>query len=145
MNGTTTRRRAPRPSWTLLLLPLAAAALFASGVVSAEPSGAITVGPAANGSTRLVRRGDQLVVRLPSNPSTGYRWVVRDGARPVLVLVRRSYVAPTGAPMLGAPGTAVLRFRVVARGRAQLRLAYVRSWEAHGSPARTFALRLVAS
>jgi inhibitor of cysteine peptidase len=102
----------------------------------------ITVGPAANGSQRRLQRGDLLVVRLPSNPSTGYSWKVRSGTRRVLAVAGRTYVPPKDGQRLGAPGTAILRLRAVAVGKTVLRLAYARSWEKGVVPARTFTLRV---
>lgn len=116
-------------------------------VASASGAGTfdtITVGPAASGTLRVVHRGDRLVIRLPSNPSTGYAWTVRTPARPVLVLTGRSFVPAPDGGRIGAPGTAVLRFRVAAAGRRTLRLAYARSWEQGVAPADTFTLRIVA-
>jgi predicted secreted protein len=46
--------------------------------------------------------------------------------------------------LLGAPGTAVLRFRAAKSGKTTLRLAYARSWETR-APERTFALRVTVS
>ena len=131
--------------------------LFASAVLlgivltfgAAGPSAAtrdtIIVGPAANGSQRRLERGDRLVVRLPSNPSTGHAWQIRSGVGRVLALVGRRYVPPSDGSRLGAPGTAVLRLRAAATGRTLLRLAYVRSWEKSVPPARTFTLRVAVS
>lgn len=118
-------------------------------VVAASTGGStaretITVGPAASGTQRTVHRGDRLVIRLPSNPSTGYAWTVRAPARPVLVLTGRSFVAAPDGGRVGASGTAVLRFRVAAAGRRTVRLAYARSWEQGVAPADTFTLRIVA-
>jgi inhibitor of cysteine peptidase len=116
----------------------------ASGVLAAGMD-TITVGPAACGSQRTLHRGDLLVVRLPSSPSTGYAWMVRSGGRPVLSLTGRTYVPPKDTRRLGAPGTAVLRLRAAAAGKTVLRLAYARSWEQGVAPARTFALRVTVT
>lgn len=110
--------------------------------LSAGTVDTITVGPAANGSQRRLQRGDVLVVRLPSNPSTGYSWKVRSGTRLVLAVAGRTYVPPKDGQRLGAPGTAILRLRAVAAGKTVLRLAYARSWEKGVAPARTFTLRV---
>jgi inhibitor of cysteine peptidase len=124
-----------------LVLVVSVAAASASGAGTCET---ITVGPAASGTLRMVHRGDRLVIRLPSNPSTGYSWTVRTPARPVLALTGRSFVPPPDGGRVGAPGTAVLRFRVAAVGRRTLRLAYARAWEQGVAPAGAFTLRIVA-
>ena len=129
------------------LIPLVALAalgvslLLGAAAASAARADTITVGEAANGSCRTLQRGDFLVVRLRSNPSTGYTWRVRSVTRPVLTLAGRSYVPPQDG-LLGAPGTAIFRFRAAAFGRKVLRLAYARPWDAGTRPARTFTLRL---
>jgi len=102
--------------------------------------GTITVGQAANASQRMLHHGDRLVVRLPSNPSTGYAWTVRSDTRPTLSLTGRSYVPPGDDGRVGASGTAVLRFRAAATGMTVLRLSYARAWEKGVPPARTFTL-----
>jgi len=71
----------------------------------------LVVGMAANGSHWSPHRGDLLVVRLLSNPSTGYAWRVCSGTRPVLTLVGRSYIPPKDGQRVGARGMAVLRLR----------------------------------
>jgi inhibitor of cysteine peptidase len=117
-------------------------ALAGSGGPSAATADTITVGPAANGSKRTLHQGDLLVVRLRSNPSTGYSWRACSGVRPVLTPAGRTYLPPKDGPRVGAPGTAVLRFRAAASGKTLLRLAYGRSWETDVPPARTFELRV---
>jgi len=126
------RGRAIRP----LLPGLAAALLLAPAAAAAT----ITVGPAANGSARELLSGDTLVVRLPGNPTTGYRWAV--AARPAALRpLRFSYEAPPKG-RLGQGGTYVFRFRARA-GVGTLRLAYARPWEKGKPPLRTFRLALL--
>jgi len=114
--------------------------LVVASAVTGATTGTITVGQAANGSQRTLHRGDRLVVRLPSNPSTGYAWTVPSSTRPTLAPSGRSYVPPADNERVGAPGTAVLRFRAVVAGKTVLRLSYARAWEKGVPPARTFTL-----
>jgi predicted secreted protein len=134
-----------RPERALWLAAAVVVGILACGAakLAAGTADTITVGSAANGSTRAMHRGDSLVVRLRSNPSTGYAWRVCSGARPVLVLVARRYVPPSSG-LLGAPGTAVFRFRAAKAGTTVLRLAYARPWETR-APERAFALRVTVS
>lgn len=130
------------PWWATAVVLIALACLVGAGLAGAAAGARIVVGPGANGTQRVLRVGDALVVRLPSNPSTGYSWSIRSSASPVLARAGRAYVPPDGE-LVGAPGTARLRFRAVAVGRGTLRLAYVRPWEHDAAPARAFALRVV--
>ena len=124
-----------RPIRSLFLLLTAGLAL-----APAAAAATVTVGPSANGSTRALRSGDTLVVRLPGNPTTGYRWTVT--ARPAALRpAGSSYVAPPKG-RLGQGGTYVFRF--TARGGAgKLRLAYARPWEKGKPPLQTFRLAVL--
>ena len=129
---------------SLAVMCVVVVCVFAAGIAPslvASSAERVTVGPAANGSRRVLQRGDVLVVRLPSNPSTGYAWAVCSGTGRVLRGLGRAYVPPqTG--LVGAPGTAVLRFRAAVTGKMVLRLAYRRSWGQSAPATRTFVLRV---
>ena len=106
------------------------------GLVALLAAATLVLGPAANGTTVSLHRGDTLVVRLAGNPSTGYRWsTVRVPAS--LQLVAAQYVAPK-PQRPGAGGTYVFRFRA-GTGAGRLALAYARPWE-HTKPLRSFVL-----
>lgn len=83
--------------------------------------------------------GDTLVVALPSNPSTGYRWAL-DRAPAAVVLEphgEATYVPdPARAPMPGAGGTETFRYVAGAVGKTRLVLVYRRSWEPEDPTAR---------
>jgi predicted secreted protein len=132
------------PSWTAYATVVLALLAWAPAP-SAATADTITVGQAASGGCRTLDRGDVLVVRLSSNPSTGYAWRIRSGGRPVLALAGRSYLPPTSGQSLGAPGTAVFRFRATVVGKTMLRLVYVRSWETGVAPEKVFTLRVTVS
>ena len=97
--------------------------------------GVITLGPGANGTHVALHQGDALVVRLPGNATTGYRWAVTR-TPPSLHLVRATYVAPR-TDVVGSGGTYVFRF-TTARGAGTLSLGYRRPWEKQTAPLRTF-------
>lgn len=99
----------------------------------------IELGPADAGSTRDVRPGEEVVVRIPENRTTGYRWMI-ESAEPVLRMTEDRYAAPGGGP--GAAGERILRFTAASPGDIQLRLASRRPWESGAAPADTFAVTL---
>ena len=78
-----------------------------------------------------IRVGDELVIELPSNASTGYAWSIREPtASDIVAFESVTYVmddAPEG--MSGVGGTEVFRFRATGAGTTTIRLEYVRSWE----------------
>ncbi|WP_051939024.1 protease inhibitor I42 family protein [Phaeacidiphilus oryzae] len=92
--------------------------------------------------------GDEIVVRVPENSGTGYRWAVTSVGRGLEVL-EEFFTPPAALPGGGAPrpgpptGERAVRLRVLPDSRApsELLLQYRRPWEA--SPARAFTLRVV--
>lgn len=88
-------------------------------------------------------RGQQLILSLPSNPTTGFRWVLRDGASGVLQsLGPEVYSNPEDAGLVGAAGQSTWRFQAREAGEGRLLLTYQRPWETEVAPARTFDCEL---
>lgn len=76
-------------------------------------------------------------VRLPANPSTGYRWTLDPPLQSGRIL-SESYEGNPGDPRVGAPGTQILQVVFPREGRFNLKLAYRRIWEpASVPPAQT--------
>lgn len=90
-----------------------------------------------------VRVGQPFDIRLPSNPSTGYRWTLVD---PVPTSVRADGVAryEAGASgVAGAPGVETWSFVGAMAGGGQLRFEYRRPWEpATALPAQRASFRV---
>ena len=84
-----------------------------------------------------------LVVRLPANPSTGYRWSYTVKGDEVLRLDSVSGVGKPPNGMVGVPGDEVWSFRAQGVGRVVLNYVYTRPWEKHMAPAQTFTLTVV--
>src|SRR5215831_15389975 len=92
----------------------------------------VLLGPRDRGSSVDVREGDAVVVELPENPTTGYRWAVHHIDPDVLALEASDFRSPPGAAM-GAPGQRSLLFRVTGHGRADVELKLWRDWEGDDS------------
>ncbi|HET8567564.1 MAG TPA: protease inhibitor I42 family protein [Candidatus Limnocylindria bacterium] len=122
---------------TLLVLGV----LFLGSCVPANGPETVAVTAADSGRTFAMRVGDELVVTLDGNPSTGFDWEIAT-APAVLTPTERVVTATGGA--LGAPVTVTYRFAASSAGRATLVLAYRRSWETV-APARVVELRLEVS
>jgi len=73
--------------------------------------------------------GDCVVVRLPENPTTGYRWEAEASA--AVEALEPRFHAPTAGP-LGAGGEREFAFVVSAPGEVCFR--HRRAWEAAGPP-----------
>jgi inhibitor of cysteine peptidase len=112
----------------------------ASSTEASSPT--VTLGDQDNGKDVDLTTGGTLVVKLKSNPSTGYGWTVSGDASP-LRLVKTAYVKNSpSAKVVGAPGMQVLRFSAASSGMATLTVVYRRSWEYNMPPAKTFRVRV---
>ena len=103
----------------------------------------VTASLSDSGGEASLLPGQPLVVRLPSNPSTGYGWTYTVVGDDVLRLDSVSGVGSEPNGMVGAPGETVWSFRARDKGIAQLNFVYARSWEKNVTPAKTFRLTVV--
>jgi predicted secreted protein len=100
-----------------------------------------------SGSTVHLSIGDEIVVRVPEMPTTGYGWTVST-VDPALRLVESTFVPPVGngsEPTPGAGGQRVIRLRAAAVGEAGAELALKRSWETDAVPTETFTVHATVS
>lgn len=84
-----------------------------------------------------VKQGEVVTVRLPENPTTGYRWQLEPLDGDVLAPLDDQYVA--GSALAGAGGARTLRLSAARSGQAQVVLSLRRSWEKK-APIRTFSV-----
>lgn len=83
--------------------------------------------------------GQNLILTLPSNPTTGFRWTIQDSAGGVLrSLGPEVYNSPQNSGVVGAGGHSTWRFQAFAAGTGRLRLTYQQPWEPEAVPAQTF-------
>ncbi len=75
-----------------------------------------------------VERGEAVILRLPENPTTGYRWEVEylDDA---ILEPPDSVFSTADQPAVGAAGIRTFNFQTRAPGVSPLRLILKRSWE----------------
>jgi inhibitor of cysteine peptidase len=92
--------------------------------------------------------GDELVVVLHENATTGYRWALDEATEQVRLLAD-GYVPvtepPSAEPQIGRGGLRELRFVIVSPGAGTLRLLHRREWEGAGSAIGSLTLRVEAS
>jgi len=83
--------------------------------------------------------GQSLTLALPSNPTTGYRWLVQNPASNVLrSLGPEVYSAPEDAGIVGSAGISTWRFEARAAGEGHLVLVYQQPWAPEVRPVQTF-------
>jgi inhibitor of cysteine peptidase len=95
----------------------------------------VHLGPDDRGREVTVAAGDRLVLRLPENPTTGFRWTWE---APNTIQVTRDENEPGSAP--GAAGVRVLELIAVEPGRAALELSCRRAWDPNVPPTDRFEL-----
>lgn len=119
---------------------------------AAKPAAAAK-SPAAGPTTTLTERdtgksieisiGQTVLVRLASNPTTGYSWSMHGNPAP-LEFVKSDYNAdPQGKHRVGASGVQTVQLMAKSAGKAELKLEYKRPWEKDAPPTKTFAATIV--
>jgi inhibitor of cysteine peptidase len=109
--------------------------------------GAVEVGESGNGTGVDMRVGQELILRLDSNPSTGYHWDVIEGIGAILEQSGESQYHPSGSledMSPGGGGVEIFRFQASAAGQTELVLAYRRPWE-QGEPNKKYTLEVRVS
>jgi len=93
----------------------------------------LTLGPADDGRSVNLRRGEQLRLVLPGNAGTGYRWVIEAIDRSRLQLLGAELWSDPGPPLsgggrapglVGGPQQTTFLFRAVGSGESELRLIH---------------------
>ncbi|MFK0313748.1 protease inhibitor I42 family protein [Pseudomonas sp. NPDC090233] len=118
-----------------LLVPLSLALLTACAQHPREP---VELDAESECPKRL-QVGQPLTLTLPSNPTTGYRWLVQNPASNVLrSLGPEVYSAPEDAGIVGSAGISTWRFEGRAAGEGHLVLVYQQPWAPEVRPVQTF-------
>ena len=83
-----------------------------------------------SGTEITLRPGGKLNLKLDSNPTTGYYWVLQEPDTKLITLFSDDYFAdPAPEGVVGSGGHQMFVFEAVATGRASLTLSYERSPE----------------
>lgn len=118
------------------LVPLLCALALAACNRDRTPAIEVVLTEVDAGATLTVPAGARIVVRLASNPSTGYGWSEVEAPGPTLrALGEPAFEETDAAGRAGAPGVQVFRYEVAEPGRARVALAYARPWEPADTPA----------
>lgn len=128
------------------LLAVTSALLLAGCAPSLFPTEMpVTASLSDSGGTASLVPYQPLVVRLQSNPSTGYIWSYAVAGDDVLRLETVDGELAGKNGMVGAPGEQVWSFRAQGAGRAVLTYVYARPWEKNTPPAKIFTLKVEVS
>ncbi len=110
--------------WMCAVL-VAGLALVIVGCSSSDPE---VLARDDNGTEISVKTGEQLVVELPSNPTTGFSWTVADSG-PLTQVGDAAYESDAKPGVVGAGGTETFTFDAKKAGSGTLTLEYRRPWE----------------
>jgi len=97
---------------------------------------------ADNGKTVEVKAGDQIVIALEGNPSTGYTWEAKDLDASMFQQVGETEFKSSNPGLIGAGGTLTLTFKTLKAGTSALTLIYHRPWETDVAPVNTFMVNV---
>lgn len=89
----------------------------------------------------VTKSSPKVIIKLKSNPTTGYSWFLKDYDPRLLVLVKHSFQAPT-QKMPGAPGVEIWNFRLnppafFGPHLLEIGFVYARPWDIHDNSTRT--------
>lgn len=90
-----------------------------------------------------VKLGQEFLIALPSNPTTGYTWKAR-ASNNVVTVYGSAYQAPTRRAM-GAGGEQIFVSAANRPGTSQVVFAYVRPWQKGVKPARTLTFSVTVT
>jgi inhibitor of cysteine peptidase len=99
----------------------------------------IALTEAESGRTIEGAIGQEVVVTLRTNPTTGYSWSSRVSPPEALKPAGEPEYMPDQPAMTGSGGRMRYRFTMVSGGKATLRFEYRRPWEHDIPPAKTVA------
>jgi inhibitor of cysteine peptidase len=108
------------------------------------------LGPADDGRTVEVRPGERIVVELPENATTGYRWEVDTSGLGAVSYADSGTMGGAGGgppaatrPAPGAAGARRLVFEARGPGEGQIRLRRVRPWEGASSARESYSVTVL--
>lgn len=105
-------------------------------------TGQVEIDETANGGDVVLNAGDTLVLRLESNPTTGYGWEIAEVDETILREAYHEYEAES-SDLVGSGGHEIWRFQTQSSGSTTLLLEYKRPWEEGVEPEKTFSVHVV--
>lgn len=122
-----------------MLLAVFSATIFANKPSTNNTSNdtADTVYSEDKSNIAVTSKQPEFVIKLKSNPSTGYSWYLREYDSNLIVPVKHSYEQAT-SELIGAPGYELWTFKVKPAGfvvpqQTVMRMVYARPWQGSDS------------
>jgi inhibitor of cysteine peptidase len=96
-----------------------------------------------NGAQVDLQLGDEIVITLDSNPSTGYTWEAENLDTTMFKSSGEPIFTRGDSTLVGSGGTLTLTFKALKTGNSTLTLIYHRPWETGVSPINTFTVNVI--
>lgn len=93
-----------------------------------------------NGGNLTCKKGDQIILTLPENPTTGFKWHIIGLEGIKLINDQFDLNNRPEKELLGAGGTRKFKFEFVGPQKASLYLMYFQEWEGKESSSDSFRL-----
>jgi inhibitor of cysteine peptidase len=90
-----------------------------------------------------LRQNETFEVRLPGNPTTGYRWVLVDPVPPFVLVRGVARFEPDAPGLMGSPGQERWEMSAIGAGEGPLQFEYRRAGDSASPPAQRVTYRLV--
>ncbi len=101
--------------------------LMSSCATGGNTMSTITLTQADKGKSITVHVGDEVIINLTENPTTGYRWAI-DKTDDTILTSQSSTFSPTPSGAIGSGGTRTFTFTAKHPGTAHLQLKLLRPW-----------------
>jgi inhibitor of cysteine peptidase len=106
-----------------------------------QAMGEVTINETNRGKSIEVHLNNRVILQLPENPSTGYRWELEPLDANILKLQVDAYREPPSMA-LGAKGSRIFEFLSQSTGTVNLRLQLRRPWESESATLEIFEVTL---
>jgi inhibitor of cysteine peptidase len=95
-----------------------------------------------NGQNVRLFAGQELIIQLDGNPTTGYTWETKDLDTKMFMQVGDTKFTSSNPKLVGSGGTQTLTLKVLNAGTSTLTLVYHRPWEKDVQPIKTFSVKV---
>ena len=107
----------------------------------------VVLGQTDNGKIVEIKRGQALSIRLPENPTTGYRWEIDSvnagcSTGNETITIESSGYTPTPGTGMGGGGERVITFKAATIGTTQLDIKLWQSWEGNRSVIERYSITI---
>lgn len=105
-------------------------------------SSMMSIDQSYNNKEYNIKVGQSFTLSLPSNPTTGYSWMMDIEDKSLLKVESEGFQSGSDAMLVGQGGTAWWKLTALKSGTTRVKLVYARPWESV-QPAKTFELTVI--